>query len=74
MLLSQAHRHRGEPPRGVEALGAEQIDALSPCERWITAFATILFQKGVLTPEGLAVRMQQVEARWDHGNQHEEKP
>lgn len=52
-----------------EALGAELIDALSPYERRITAFASVLFQKGIPTPEDLAVRMQQAEARWDRKNQ-----
>jgi Nitrile hydratase beta subunit len=52
-----------EKRRGVEALGSEMIGALSYYERWIAAFANILFQKGVLTPGELAVKMQQVEAR-----------
>ncbi len=52
-----------EKRRGVEALGSEMIGKLSYYERWIVAFANILFQKGVLTPEDLALRMQDVEAR-----------
>ena len=52
-----------EKRRGVEALGAEMVGKLSYYERWIVAFANILFQKGVLTPEDLARRMQGVEAR-----------
>ena len=40
-----------EKRRGVEALGAEMIGKLSYYERWIVAFANILFQKGILTPE-----------------------
>ncbi len=53
-----------EKRRGVAALGAELDNVLSYYERWIAAFANILFQKGILTPEELAVKMQQVEARW----------
>jgi hypothetical protein len=53
-----------EKRRGVEALGAEMVAKLGYYERWIVAFANILFQKGVLTPEDLARRMQDVEARW----------
>ncbi len=53
-----------EKRRGVEALGSEMVGKLSYYERWIVAFANILFQKGVLTPEDLARRMQDVEARW----------
>jgi hypothetical protein len=53
-----------EKRRGVEALGTEMIDTLSYYERWIVAFANILFQKGVLTPDDLAKKMEEVEARW----------
>jgi hypothetical protein len=52
-----------EKRRGVEALGAEVIGALSYYERWIIAFANILFQKGILTPSELAMKMQEVESR-----------
>jgi hypothetical protein len=53
-----------EKRRGVEALGAEAIGKLSYYERWIVAFANILFQKGVLAPGELARKMDEVEARW----------
>lgn len=53
-----------EKRRGVEALGNEMIGKLSYYERWIVAFANILFQKGVLSPEQLAIKMAEVEARW----------
>ena len=52
-----------EKRRGVEALGAELIGKLSYYERWIVAFAFILFQKGILTPGELARKMQEVKAR-----------
>ena len=52
-----------EKRRGVEALGAEIIGKLTYYERWIAAFANILFQKGILTPEELARKMDEVEAR-----------
>jgi hypothetical protein len=52
-----------EKRRGVEALGAEMVGKLSYYERWITCFAYILFQKGVLTPDDLARKMAEVEAR-----------
>jgi hypothetical protein len=54
-----------EKRRGVEALGAEMIAGLSYYERWIVAFANILFQKGLLTPEALARKMEAVAARLD---------
>jgi hypothetical protein len=48
---------------GVEALGNEAVGALSYYERWIVAFANILFRKQVLTPEELALKMDEVTAR-----------
>ncbi|WP_170258545.1 SH3-like domain-containing protein [Rhizobium laguerreae] len=53
-----------EKRRGVEALGSEMVGKLSYYERWIAAFANILFQKGILTPGELAVKMEEVEGRW----------
>lgn len=53
-----------EKRRGVESLGAEMVGALSYYERWIVGFANILFQKGILTPDVLAQRMDEVRARW----------
>jgi len=52
-----------EKRRGVEALGSELIGKLTYYERWIVAFANILFQKGVLTPTELALKMGEVEER-----------
>ena len=53
-----------EKRRGVESLGSEMIGKLSYYERWIVAFSNILFQKGILTPGDLALKMQEVEARY----------
>ena len=52
-----------EKRRGVESLGSEMIANLSYYERWIVAFANILFQKGILTPEEVARRMSDVDRR-----------
>ena len=52
-----------EKRRGVESLGSEVIAHLSYYERWIVAFANILFQKGILTPGELARKMDEVKAR-----------
>ena len=57
-----------EKRRGVEALGSELVGKLSYYERWIACFANILFQKGNLTPEELALKMHVVESRWDDFN------
>ena len=57
-----------EKRRGVEALGAEMVSKLAYYERWIAAFANILFQKGILTPSELAQKMDEVGARWERDN------
>ncbi len=49
---------------GVEALGAEMILKLTYYERWIVAFAVILFRKGILAPEDIARKMAEVEAKF----------
>ena len=56
-----------EKRRGVEALGAEMVTKLSYYERWIVAFANILFHKGILTPTELALKMKEVESRSNEG-------
>ncbi len=53
-----------EKRRGVEALGSEIIGKLTYYQRWITVFANILFQKRLLTPHELAVKMAEVEKRF----------
>jgi len=53
-----------EKRRGIEALGTEMVASLTYYERWIVAFANILFQKQILTPEELSKRMSDVEARY----------
>lgn len=53
-----------EKRRGVESLGTEMIGKLSYYERWIVAFANILFQKGILAPGELALKMSEVEGRF----------
>jgi len=50
---------------GVEALGAEMVGKLTYYERWIVAFANILFRKRLLTPTELAEKMREVGARFD---------
>ena len=53
-----------EKRRGVEALGAELVGKLSYYERWVAAFANILFEKGLLTPEQVARKVDKVSARF----------
>src|SRR5271156_4034924 len=49
---------------GVEALGSEIIGKLTYYERWIVAFANILFRKGILTPDDIAEKMNEVAGRF----------
>jgi Nitrile hydratase beta subunit len=52
-----------EKRRSVEALGEATINKLSYYERWAVGFANLLFAKGVISPEELAVKMLEVEQR-----------
>jgi Nitrile hydratase beta subunit len=52
-----------EKRRGIEALGTEMVSKLTYYERWIVAFANILFQKQMLTPDELARKMEEVGVR-----------
>ena len=60
-----------EKRRGVEALGSQLVGKLNYYLRWIVTFAIILFQKGILTPDELAIKMEEVEARLLFGNESE---
>ena len=52
-----------EKRRGVAALGSELMGKLTYYERWVAAFAIILFEKGILRPEELALKISEVESR-----------
>jgi len=52
---------------GVEALGAEMVGKLTYYERWIVAFANILFRKGILSPTELARKLDEAAGRWPGG-------
>ena len=60
-----------EKRRGIEALGAEMVENLTYYERWIVAFANILFQKEILTPGELAKKMESVAARHQRAQHNE---
>ena len=60
-----------EKRRGVEALGSNLVGKLSYYQRWIVVFAIILFEKGILTPDELARKMEEVEARLTFGDEFE---
>jgi Nitrile hydratase beta subunit len=54
-----------EKRRGVEALGAQLVNKLSYYERWVTAFANLLFAKHIFTPDELADKMTEISSRFD---------
>ena len=45
-------------------LGGEMVSRLSYYQRWIAVFANILFAKGILVPSELAIKMDEVAARF----------
>jgi hypothetical protein len=49
--------------RAVEGLGTEAYDRLTYYERWITAIANLLIEKGVLTTEELGRKIEEVRGR-----------
>jgi hypothetical protein len=53
-----------EKRRGVESLGSEIIGRLSYYERWVVVFTNVLFQKGILSTEEFARKMDEVASRW----------
>jgi hypothetical protein len=53
-----------EKRRGVESLGSEMVGRLTYYERWIVAFANLLYQKQVLRPSDVARRMDEIAARF----------
>jgi hypothetical protein len=53
-----------EKRRGVESLGAEIVGKLSYYERWILAFANLLYQKQILHPADVARRMDEIASRF----------
>jgi len=56
-----------EKRRGVEELGSEMIGKLTYYERWIVSAANVLMQKGILTPDEIARKTQEVQARIAEG-------
>lgn len=49
--------------RAIESLGAEEYDRLAYYERWITAIAHLLIEKGVLTTDELVRKLEEVRTR-----------
>jgi hypothetical protein len=49
--------------KNIEALGPEAYDTMSYYERWVTSITQTMLQRGVITTEELARKMQEVEQR-----------
>jgi hypothetical protein len=49
--------------KNIEAIGPQAYDEMSYYERWITSITQTLIQRGVITTEELARKMQEVEKR-----------
>ena len=49
--------------RAIEGLGADEYDRLSYYERWMTAVAQLLLEKGVLTTDELGRKLDAARAR-----------
>jgi hypothetical protein len=65
-LLSEPERaviSVDELRRAIEGLGTDAYDRLSYYERWITAIANLLLEKGVLTTEELGRKLDEIRAR-----------
>jgi hypothetical protein len=53
-----------EKRRGTENIGKEMVMALSYYERWIVSASNVLLQKGLLTPTEIALKTNEVAARY----------
>lgn len=64
LLLSQRDLLRvDELRRNIEALPPDAYDKMSYYERWISAIANALLQRGVITTDELGRKMAEIEAR-----------
>ena len=64
VLLSQRQLLRvDELRRNIEALPPDAYDRMSYYERWVTAIAHTLLQRGVVTTDELGRKLAEIEAR-----------
>lgn len=66
VLLSEPQRallRVDELRRNIEALGAAAYESMSYYERWISAVANTLLQRGVLSADELGRKLAEIEAR-----------
>jgi hypothetical protein len=66
ILLSTHHPHLlrvDELRRNIEALAPDVYDQLTYYERWAASMTNAMIQRGVITSEELARKMQEIEVR-----------
>ena len=54
-----------EKRRGTENLGSEMAAKLSYYEKWIVSASNVLLQKGVLSPDSIAIKTKEVAKRYN---------
>jgi hypothetical protein len=54
-----------EKRRGTESIGSEMVGKLSYYEKWIVSASNCLLQKGILSPDDIAVKTKEVAERLD---------
>jgi hypothetical protein len=54
-----------EKRRGTENLGSEMVGRLTYYERWIISASNCLLQKGILSPDQIAVKTKEVTRRYE---------
>lgn len=54
-----------EKRRGIEDLGSEIMVKLTYYEKWIVSASNILLQKGILTPDEIALKTNEVAKRYN---------
>jgi hypothetical protein len=56
-----------EKRRGIDDLGSEILGKLTYYEKWIVSASNVLMQKGILTPDEIAQRVDAVQRRSGDG-------
>jgi hypothetical protein len=69
LLSSAGHRliRVDELRRAIESLGAEAYEAMSYYERWVSAIANLMVEKGVVGRDELEARIAELKARGEGG-------
>jgi hypothetical protein len=65
LLASKGHLRVDEMRKNIEALPPDAYDRMTYYERWISAIANTLLQRGVLTADELGRKMEEIARRAD---------